>query len=190
MKKILIMLSIITACISCTFATASTINLDDTTVGLIINDEWASPNQPPIIENDRTLAPIRIVSEKLGFEVDWEAESRKITISKDDVNIVMHIGSNTITKNGNSTEIDVAPAILNETTIIPVRAVSELLDCKVDWHPEARMVFVNSPKAYGYYNSLSYEKVSYDDLHTTKISGYLGHYTVEPDYIVSGMPLE
>ena len=189
MKKILIMLSALVMSMSFTSAMAEQLNIEDPTVGLIINEQWASADQPPVLENGRTLAPIRIVSELLGFDIDWEAETEKITISKADTTITMHIGSKILTKNGKQTETDVAPAILNQRTIIPVRVVAELLDCTVEWHEKSYTVFINSPEAYAYYNSLSDERKTYDDSYT-QINGYLGYYIIEPDYIVSGMPLE
>ena len=188
MKKIL-MMSVLALSMSYNMAMGAQLESGDSTVGLIINEEWASADQPPVIVNDRTLAPVRAVSEKLGFKVDWEAETGKVTVSKDNTNIVMHIGSTTITKNGETVETDVAPAILNERTIIPVRAVAELLDCTVEWNGDARTVFVNSPGAYAYYNSLSYDEKTYDESYT-EIRGYLGRYVIEPDYILSGMPME
>lgn len=38
---------------------------------------------PPKIKSDRTFIPIRFVSEHLGYDVFWEAETQTITISRE-----------------------------------------------------------------------------------------------------------
>lgn len=35
---------------------------------------------PPVIEDDRTLVPVRAISEALGAEVGWDADTRTVTI--------------------------------------------------------------------------------------------------------------
>lgn len=61
----------------------TTVNL---TVGLpeaYINDSLLTLDQPPVIVNDRTLVPIRFVSEALGAKVDWDAASRTVRINSE-----------------------------------------------------------------------------------------------------------
>jgi hypothetical protein len=48
----------------------------------IVNGETITLDYPAFIENDRTYTPIRFVAEKLGATVDWDAETRIITITK------------------------------------------------------------------------------------------------------------
>ncbi len=38
-------------------------------------------DQKPIIENDRTLVPLRVVSESLGCTVDWNGETYEVTVN-------------------------------------------------------------------------------------------------------------
>ncbi len=37
-------------------------------------------DQPPVVKNDRTLVPIRALSEALGAQVDWDAETQTVTV--------------------------------------------------------------------------------------------------------------
>ncbi|MCF8010886.1 MAG: copper amine oxidase N-terminal domain-containing protein [Clostridiales bacterium] len=39
-------------------------------------------DQPAVIENGRTLIPLRFVGERLGYSVDWNGETQKITVTK------------------------------------------------------------------------------------------------------------
>lgn len=55
-----------------------TIDSDTATV----NDEAVTLDHPAFIENDRTYTPIRFIAEKLGAGVDWNPDTREITITK------------------------------------------------------------------------------------------------------------
>jgi len=86
-----------------------------------------------VIENDRTLVPLRLISETLGAKVDWDGNARKVTISDGTNKIELVIGNNQPTLNGKVIPIDVAPKIFNDYTYVPLRFIAESLNCKVDW---------------------------------------------------------
>ena len=59
----------------------------DTTVKLeigkniaFINDNECVLDAVPVIQNGRTLVPLRFISEAFGFDVGWDAESKKATV--------------------------------------------------------------------------------------------------------------
>lgn len=65
-----------------------TVTKDSDVISLTIDSNLAEVNSqsveldtPPIIVNERTLLPLRFVSENLGAEVVWNAENRQITIT-------------------------------------------------------------------------------------------------------------
>ena len=93
--------------------------------GLFISDIF------PIYENDTTLVPVRAVSEGLNAKVEWDANLRKITINNDFTVIEMYIGELFAVVDGERKELAVAPVIVNSSTYVPVRFVSENLDCNV-----------------------------------------------------------
>ena len=41
----------------------------------------------PVIRNDRTLVPIRIITEALGGKVDWNGATKEVTLSINDKEI-------------------------------------------------------------------------------------------------------
>lgn len=98
----------------------------------------------PIIENDRTLVPMRAIFEALGATVSWDGSTQTVTSYKDDNTIVMTIGSGTIYLNGLPIESDVAPILINGFTYVPVRVISESLGCMVDWNGDTRTVTIQS----------------------------------------------
>ena len=87
----------------------------------------------PVIQNGRTLVPMRAIFEALGADVEWNGETKTITATNSDVTIKMQIGNNTLTKNGVRTQMDVCPQLVDGRTMVPVRAVSDSFNVTVDW---------------------------------------------------------
>lgn len=99
-------------------------------------------NVKPRIENNRTLVPIRAVTESLGAKVEWDEETQTITISKGENIVVLQIGSTTVTVNGTEQECEVAPEIENGRTLVPLRIISESLDENVEWDENSKTVII------------------------------------------------
>lgn len=102
---------------------------------------------PTIIEG-RTLLPIRYVVEALGGIVDFEANTKKITITLRDIKIEMWINNPVAYVNGKKVQIDpdnpnVKPLIVPPgRTLVPLRFVAENLGCKVDWEPNEKKITI------------------------------------------------
>jgi len=111
-------------------------------VTVILNDKVLHFDQPPILENGRTLVPIRVIFEEIGAKVDWNQETQTVSVKKQDINISLKIGSDQLIRNGNVIKLDVPAKIVNNRTLIPVRAVAESLDLQVDWNQETRTVII------------------------------------------------
>ena len=108
------------------------------------NKAVAFPDQKPVIQNERTLVPIRFVAEALGYDVDWNEKDNTAVI--DDGKIILYIGTNKAKINGKSVTLDVASTIIRDRTMVPLRVVAETLNCSVDWIGETQTVLVNAKK--------------------------------------------
>jgi hypothetical protein len=105
-----------------------------------LNDE----NVVAIIDNNRTLVPIRAIAEELGAEVDWESAAKKVTIKRNDTTIILRINDNNIYVGVRRIELDVVPKLINNRTMVPLRVVAEELNCKVDWEQKTKTVTIVS----------------------------------------------
>ena len=116
-------------------------------VRLTLDGAEIYPDVPPIIENGRTLVPVRALFEALGGEVLWDGsvEPGTVYISKGGITITLAIGSNTALVNGAETQMDVPAQIFADRTLIPVRFVSETLSFTVTWSEPERLVGIYSP---------------------------------------------
>ena len=100
--------------------------------------------QPPIIENGRTLVPLRAIFEALGATVEWDNATRTVVAIKENTTIIMQINNNTMQKNSQPIELEVAPVIFNGTTLVPTRAVAESFGVNVTWDGDTRTVILNT----------------------------------------------
>ena len=98
----------------------------------------------PIIKNDTTLVGFRAVCEALGANVEWDGENEVVTAEKDGTRIVLKIGSTTAEVNGEEKALLLAPEIINDSTMIPVRFLSEQLGMNVDWNDAAQLITITS----------------------------------------------
>ncbi len=82
--------------------------------------------QPGIVQN-RTLIPVRFVSEALGAKVDWDGINRVVTITQPGKVIKLAIDQVDVTVNGQAIALDVPAKIYFDRTFVPLRFVSEAL---------------------------------------------------------------
>ena len=96
----------------------------------------------PVIMNDRTYLPIRVVTEALGSSVSWNQEKQEVTIRSEEAKIVLHINDKNYTVDNKPMTMDVVPIILNDRTMLPIRFIAEALNCDVEWVPEYHKVVI------------------------------------------------
>lgn len=131
------------------------INVYKKTVRLTIGDDFAyiDGNKTklqcsPIIENGRTLVPLRFIAEALGGSTYYSSEDKSIRIFSKEPNylIEMKLGDKTIVKSayGKSQTItsDVPPIVKNGYTLVPIRVISETLNCNVDYIPYTKEIII------------------------------------------------
>lgn len=101
-------------------------------------------DQPPVIQDGRTLVPLRAIFEALGAQVKWDAEAQSVIAEKRLDIISLVIGDNKLNINGDEKTLDVPAQIIEGRTMVPVRAISEAFGAKVDWNAATGTVTVDS----------------------------------------------
>lgn len=97
---------------------------------------------PVITAEDRTIVPLRFISENFGAQVEWNGETKEITITLDDTTIKMTIGSDKYTVNGAEKTLDAPAQLYNGRTFVPIRAVLESLSKKLYWNGDSKMIVI------------------------------------------------
>ncbi|WP_099192439.1 copper amine oxidase N-terminal domain-containing protein [Tepidibacter mesophilus] len=95
---------------------------------------------PPVIKYGRTLVPVRAISEGFGADVKWNAEEKKVIITKEDVEIILSLEDGKAYVNGEEKEIDVPAEIMSNRTIVPLRFIAENLGLDVDYDKETETI--------------------------------------------------
>lgn len=118
------------------------------TIKLLVNGNDITSFSSPLIVNDRTLVPIRFVSEEIGAEVKWDGVNRTVTVVKGNRSVFLRIDSYMVEyNNGELYQLsDVAPLIINDRTYVPLRLISNALGIGIEWDASARTVKVDSKK--------------------------------------------
>lgn len=94
----------------------------------IIMSNWLS-------YQDRTLVPVRIISENMGYDVDWEQESTTVIMNGNNTEVRLKVGENTALKNGqrvnidtqNGKPVDTKSVNINDRVYVPLRFVAEVM---------------------------------------------------------------
>ncbi|MCR5419827.1 MAG: copper amine oxidase N-terminal domain-containing protein, partial [Lachnospiraceae bacterium] len=86
----------------------------------------------PKIYNDRTYLPLRFLAEANGFDVDYDAETKTAHLKNQTGEMYVNIENGEISVNGETKE-PIEPIIVANRTLLPLRAISELLHKQIFW---------------------------------------------------------
>lgn len=122
-------------------------------IKIAIDGKIGQYSDVPIIQDGRTLLPLRAVLEKLGVQNDddhimWEPREKTITINKESKKIFLQVGNKKAHIDETSFELDVPPVIYKSRTYIPARFVAESLGKKVVWDNSTRSVLIKEPASF------------------------------------------
>ena len=141
-KKIIVLLAIIL----CAVFSLSICSSASNEISLVINNTKVECEVPPIISNDRTLVPVRVLFEYYDAKVSWNESLRQVMVISGTTVMIFNIDSKIMYLNGAVHTLDAAPVIVNDRTLVPVRFISENLGYIVKWDGLSRTVSVSKPK--------------------------------------------
>lgn len=104
----------------------------------------------PMLQNDSTMVPLRVIFEALQASVSWNNQTKDLTARHpaSDTSIYLALGSPQmeITQAGQTRSVTLAApaAIVNGRVLVPLRAISEGFGCSVSWEAESRAVVIRT----------------------------------------------
>lgn len=146
-KIFILVLTIVMLCHSGAYA--KTLEFTIGKNSLYVNDgaiEAKELDAPAYIEDSRTMVPLRAVSENFDADVSWDGDARKATIKTEDITIELTIDNKEAIVNGETKLLDVAPVIVSERTMIPLRFVSEALKKNVEYVSASSQILISDEK--------------------------------------------
>ncbi len=108
-----------------------------------LNGEFIRFDVDPVLLNDRTLVPMRMIFEKLGMSVNWNSFTQTATASDGNTEISFTIGLDRAAVNHKDFTLDTYPVLLGDRTLIPLRFLSESLGYIVNWDGASQTVYIN-----------------------------------------------
>ena len=117
-------------------------------------------DQQPIIEEDRILVPLRGVLEGAGGIVHWYPDSQKVQIQSyngwkiaefiidSKTMITSEIKQDLLSADKKEVELDVPARLVNDRTLIPLKAVSDAFDYETTWDDETKTAYVKTDRPF------------------------------------------
>ena len=129
------------------------------------NNDLISFDVEPVVENNRTLVPLRAIFEAMGCAVYYNEENGKQIVSahRADDNLSLTLGENEMLFNGNSIKLDVPAKATEGRTLVPLRAILEAFECDVEWNQDAKTINIYAPASAYDVNSQKFTETITDD---------------------------
>lgn len=86
---------------------------------------------PILLEQGRTMLPLRLVGEACGAAVDWDNAQKQVTVCLNGQSASVRLGQTELLVNGKSLSMDVAPRVVNNVVYLPLRFLGEALGKEV-----------------------------------------------------------
>jgi hypothetical protein len=105
--------------------------------------EYSTEEDPQNIKGS-IYVPMRKIFEALHAKVIWENDTRSVIAAKSDLSLKLRVGSNEVEINGEVKKLDTEVQIINGSTFVPIRLVSEALGAEVKWNASNKTVVITA----------------------------------------------
>lgn len=109
---------------------------------VVLNNKILGFSTPPIIENGRTLVPMRFLFEQMGADVEWDQETQTATATMNNTAVAFSINDTSAEVNGTAATMDVPARLINDKTMVPLRFLSEEMGYTVTWDEATRTAVI------------------------------------------------
>ncbi len=124
----------------------SSISFADETVKVFVDDTQIKFDVNPRLIGGRTMVPLRAIFEALGATVEWDDATKTVTAYNEAYLVKATIGQTTMTVNNQPKEMDIAPMVIDNRTLVPARFVAEAFNCNVEWDGDTKTVDITTKK--------------------------------------------
>ncbi|MEG6570640.1 copper amine oxidase N-terminal domain-containing protein [Thermoanaerobacterium thermosaccharolyticum] len=104
---------------------------------------------PSVVKSGTTLIPVRAVVESLGANVNWDAATNTVTITKGDTTIVFDLNSSKVYVNGSEVTLSMPAMEISNRTFVPIRFIAETLGVNINYDDKTGNVDIDDGNEQG-----------------------------------------
>ena len=108
-----------------------------------INDTFLSLPQPPVRLGMTTLLPFRPIYEFLGAKISWDKGTQTVSAYRGNIKVELNLKNGMAIVNDNKVILNVAPRLINGTTMVPAWFFAESLGAQVNWDAEQQVINIS-----------------------------------------------
>ncbi|WP_276357671.1 copper amine oxidase N-terminal domain-containing protein [Cohnella caldifontis] len=94
----------------------------------------------PVLREGRAYLPVRFLAEAVGGTVQWHNNMNKVTVMTARTKLELTIGSPKVLVNGEERNLDSAPFLSGNRTMLPFRFIGEALGFDVSWNGQTKEI--------------------------------------------------
>jgi len=153
-------------------------------VDVMVNGYYLRSEREALVINYRTYIPLRAILEAYCItDIRWMSDSYKVKVVSGDTEILFPINKNEIIVNDVSVEMDSPTLLIDGITMVPVRFVSEILGCDLEWDSTYYTVLINNDHLPLMESRIDKRNYSYEELQifaklVTKEAGSVSYETM------------
>ena len=140
-------------------------------IKIYIDDKEIKSDVSAVIEDGRTLVPLRMISEGLGADVNWEGATRGVEISKNNKEpLWIYCDSNIAKVNNNKIMyLEKAPKIINDRTFVPLRFIAESFDLVDKDNYKTAVLWDEGTRSVKIYSDINNTNMSEEDVFLSQL---------------------
>ncbi len=110
-----------------------------------VDGEVLQLSRTPVLLGGNYMVPAEEVIAKLDAEFSWDHISKQIVISKEDMTMLFTIDSTIVSVNGVSEKVEVAPIILEQEVLIPIKFIAQKFGITKHRDDESKIIILEKP---------------------------------------------
>lgn len=100
----------------------------------------------PFATNNTTMLPLRFIAQDvLGAEVVWDNETNLVRINRQAISITVDLVNGKVYYDGQPYIMAVKPMVKDNRTLVPLRLITELMNCQVQYDSATKQITVTLP---------------------------------------------
>lgn len=101
----------------------------------------------PFATNGTTMLPLRFIAQDiLNAEVEWDNATNLVRVKRDAISITVDLTYGKVYYDGEPYAMPVQPMVKENRTLVPLRLISELMNCQVQYDSATKSITVYLPE--------------------------------------------